>query len=69
MKRDEIQALLNKSRMAFARGDFEVAEYNLQRCIEVDPKSSKDYMKKVLENETNQDVKDHVLKLYFLNFI
>jgi len=69
MKRDEIRALLSESRKAFTKGDFKVAEYNLQKCIEVDPQVSKDYMKKILEDETNQDVKDHVLKLYFLNFI
>ncbi|TFG13119.1 hypothetical protein EU537_07350 [Candidatus Thorarchaeota archaeon] len=69
MKINEIESLLKETRRAFTRGNFEVAEYNLQKCIEVDPQVSKDYMRELLETEENQDVKDHVLKLYFLNFI
>ncbi len=69
MDSDKIKTLLKETRRAFTRGNFEVAEYNLQKCIEVDPHVSKDYMRELLETEENQDIKDHILMLYFLNFI
>ena len=66
---EEIASDLDEIRNLYKRGEIEEAEILLQKCIDRERLPSHDFMKQIIDESSDEAVKDSVLKMHFLNYV
>jgi len=66
---EETSPDLDEIRNLYKRGEIEEAEILLQKCIDRERLPSHDLMKQIMDESSDETVKDSILKMHFLNFV